>query len=270
MFLETRPIETVYLRGSIIDNGLSHIQNRGSFYAYYDDNKNIKGIALLGHFILIESDDDIATKGLAHFARTVSSPRLIRGETDTVEKFWASYSRNKTDAPRLRNRELFLVHRSHTKPSHIEQQVRPATINDLHLIADINAKMICEEGGDNPLEIDPTGFRKRLVSRIKKGRVWVLREGNSLIFKADVLAQTPESIYVEGIYVAPEYRRQGMGSKCLIQMESILLSQSDSISLTVNTENETAIEFYKKNGYEFHCDITTIYLHRSKVSSAAA
>src|SRR5205823_10579130 len=49
-----------------------------------------------------------------------------------------------------------------------------------------------EEGGANPLQTDPTGFRTRTIQRIEKERVWVWVEDNRLIFKADVISQRSE------------------------------------------------------------------------------
>lgn len=266
-FLETRPIETVFLRSSIHDNGLTNTQNRGSFYGCYDNFDNLTGLALLGHFFLVESYDESATMELARFARTFNTPRLIRGETNTIEKFWNFYSQNEF-APRLCNRELLLVQSSPVNPTEIENKVRPATTADVPLLVEVNAQMACDEGGDNPLEIDPVGFRRRLQERVNRGRVWVCREGDSLLFKSDVLAQTPESVYIEGVYVAPEKRKQGFGKKCLAQLGSVLLNKAESVCLTVNVENEPAINLYKKIGYKHHCDYTTIYLNRLQTAVA--
>jgi predicted GNAT family acetyltransferase len=40
----------------------------------------------------------------------------------------------------------------------------------------------------------------------------------------------------------------------------MLLERSESICLTVNEKNKTALKFYEKAGYQFHSHYETIYL----------
>lgn len=62
---------------------------------------------------------------------------------------------------------------------------------------------------------DREGFLKRVAPRIQQNRVFVFTDGNELVFKADIIAETAEVIYLEGIYVSEKYRGQGIGSQCL-------------------------------------------------------
>jgi len=48
--------------------------------------------------------------------------------------------------------------------------------------------------------------------------------------------------------------------RCLEQLSSTLLTQANSICLTINQKNRTAAGFYEKAGYKFHSDYETIYL----------
>jgi predicted GNAT family acetyltransferase len=96
--------------------------------------------------------------------------------------------------------------------------------------------------------------------RIEERRTWVLVEQGQLIFKADIISDTPEVVYLEGVYVRPEYRRQGHGSKCLTQLTRGLLNQTRSISLLVNQERQSAQEFFKKLGFVSRGLYDTIFL----------
>ena len=138
--------------------------------------------------------------------------------------------------------------------------LRPATLDDLERVLAVNALMAFEEGGVSPLQKDPGGFRRRTARRIERGRIWVLMQDNRLIFKADVIAMTPQVVYLEGVHVHPEERRKGHGLRCLKQLTSTLLTQANSICLTINQKNRAAAAFYEKAGYKFHSDYETIYL----------
>ena len=88
----------------------------------------------------------------------------------------------------------------------------------------------------------------------------MLVEQDQLIFKADIISDTPEVVYLEGVYVHPEYRRQGLGSKCLTQLTRGLLNQTRAISLLVNQERRQAQEFFKKLGFVSRGLYDTIFL----------
>ena len=59
--------------------------------------------------------------------------------------------------------------------------------------------MAFEEGGTSPMQRDPGGFRNRTSRRIEQGRVWTWYVDGRLIFKADIVSQTPDVTYLEGV-----------------------------------------------------------------------
>jgi len=262
-FLAVRPVHTVFMASLIRDNGLISPRNRGSFYAARDRGGNLDGIALIGHATLIEARSEAALASFARLAQNCSLAHLIRGEQDKIEYFWSHYAEPGC-APRLLCREMLLEQRV---PSVLRQYVkglRRATQDDLSHILTINAAMAVEESGVNPMEKDPEGFRERAARRIGQGRVWVWVEKDQLIFKAEVIAETPEATYLEGVYVNPAERGKGYGLDCMTQMGRALLDRTGSICLTVNEQVRHAFGFYVKAGYQLRSYYDTIYLqHRA-------
>jgi len=116
------------------------------------------------------------------------------------------------------------------------------------------------ESGINPLESDPVGFRRRCARRIEQGRTWVWIEQGKLIFKADVVAETPDIIYLEGISVSEQHRFKGYGLRCLTQLARNLLLNTKSICLLVNEENLSAQALYKKAGFKLQGLYDTIFV----------
>lgn len=55
-------------------------------------------------------------------------------------------------------------------------------------------------------------------------------------------------VWLEDLYVKPVYRREGISTQFFTYLES-LFPQAVRFKLEVETENETAIASYKKNGY---------------------
>lgn len=267
-YLAARPVTTVYMRSLIRDHGLCSPENRGDFFACFDEGGTVRGIALLGHATLIEADDDPVIEAFARFALTRPCPRLIRGERRTIDRFRRSYMSG-GDVPHLVNNEMLLIQRRWAADVAPVPDLRLATPDDLSLLAEVNAGLIEDEGGVNPLKHDPAGFKRRLLDRIERGRVWLWRESGRLIFKTDVLADTPESIYIEGVYVAPQERGRGFGVPCLTQLGRLLLERAGSVCLTVNESNHAALSFYLKAGYEPHSEYATVYLNPVERVAAA-
>ena len=125
----------------------------------------------------------------------------------------------------------------------------------------VQGQMAFEESGVNPMESDPEGFRRRCLRRIEQGRVWVWVEEGRLIFKADIISDTPEVIYVEGIWVAPGERGRGYGLRCLSQLSRDLLNRAGAVTLLVNEKAPGAITLYRRAGYKLCSYYDTIYLH---------
>jgi len=104
------------------------------------------------------------------------------------------------------------------------------------------------------------GFLKRVARRIKQDRVFVVLDGDTLVFKADIIAETDDVIYLEGVYVAPEYRGRGIGSKCLSSLSLDLLSRVEHICMLSNVEFEGAHKSFQKAGFRNTDQCTTLFV----------
>ena len=258
-FLATRPIHTVLMAAMIRDNGIVSPQNRGSFYAYRTPQGELEGVALVGHVTVIEARTEAALSTFARLTRHCLNTHLIRGEREMINRFWNYYA-NSGQEPRLVARELLFEQRQALPSLEPVEELRPATLEDMDQILKVNDALALQEGGISPLHRDPSGFRYRTSRRIEQGRVWVWVQDGKLIFKADIVAETPEVVYLEGVHVDRAERMKGYGSRYLTQLGQILTARGKSICLTVNEKNKKALTFYEKVGYQFHSHYETIYL----------
>ena len=258
-FFAARPLHTVFMASLIHDNGVVSRHNRGSFYACRDRLGRLDGVALVGHATVVEAHTESSVAAFARLARNCDNTHLIRGERETIECFWKYYA-SAGQEPRVICRELFLQQNERPALNEVVDDLRPAHLNELEQVMKVNAAMAVQEAGVSPLNHDASGFRQRTARRIEQGRVWVWVQEGRLVFKADVIAETPEAIYVEGVHVHPEERMKGHGLRCLNHLSSILLARSNSICLTVNEDNKKAVAFYAKAGYQVSSLYETIYL----------
>ena len=258
-FLNERPTLTFGMAGFIRRNGIVSPHNRGKFYACRNEHGELTGVALIGRYILFETRSDAAIEAFAHLAQDCRNAHMLLGEQGEVEIFWRYYA-DGGQSPRLYGREYLFEQRW---PVEVKQEVaglRLATIDDLDLIVPAHAQIAFAESGIDPLQVDPEGFRKRCARRIEMGQSWVLVENGRLLFKAEVVTDTPETIYLEGIWVDPLERGKGIGSRCMSQLSRSFLLRSSSVCVLVNERFKSAQAFYKKAGFKFISHYDTIFL----------
>jgi predicted GNAT family acetyltransferase len=254
-------MHTVVLAGFIRDNGLVSPLNRGTFHGCRNRQGQLEGVALIGHATLMETTTDRALEAFAELAQKCTTAHLIMGEQHRIDDFWNYYAEGGQEI-RLACRELLFELRW---PIEVHQEIsglRPATLADLELVIPVHAELALAESGVNPLEKDPQGFRQRCARRIEQGRTWVWVDGGELIFKAEVISETPEVIYLEGVWVNPSLRGQRLGLRCMSQLAQNLLSHTQSLCLLVNETNTAAQLFYKRAGYKLRGIYDTIFLQQ--------
>jgi predicted GNAT family acetyltransferase len=261
-FLAERPRHTVCMTGFIRDNGLVSPHNRGIFYGCRNSENRLEGVALIGHATLIEVRTSRAMREFGLVAQTHTRTHMIMGEVDAVEEFWNYYADEGQEMRRACRELLFELRHAMDVPGEVGE-MRRANLGDLDQIVPVQAAMAEFESGVNPFEVDPEGFRARCARRIEMGRIWVLEEDGKLVFKADILADTPDVIYLEGVWVAPAERGKGIGRKCMRQLCRDLLTRSKSVCLLVNEESERAHTFYRMCNFKMRGVYDSIFLRQN-------
>jgi predicted GNAT family acetyltransferase len=260
-FLAERPIHTVFIATLLRDNGAVSPNNRGTFYVCRNRSKKIEGIGLIGHATIVEARTDQAVAAFAQLAAHSQHAYLIRGERHTVEAFWQHYTEVGQEA-RLVSREMLFEKTERTPPFEPVPELRLATLQEAEHVIAINALLASEERDSDPRQSDPTGFRARIERRINQNRIWIWMRDGKPIFKADIVGDTPEMIYLEGIHVHPDERKKGYGQRCLLQLSSILARPGRSVCLTINARRANAVAFYVRAGFDYHSEYETIYLRK--------
>jgi predicted GNAT family acetyltransferase len=257
-FLAERPLHTVIMVGFINDNGVVNPLNRGTFYACRNAQKQLEGVALIGHVTLFEVRTDAALEAFAQLARSCPRVSMLAGEQEKLERFWEHYAAD-SQTPRQLSREFLYVQHEFVEMQAVGN-VRQAQADDVELLLPVNALMVSEVSGVNPLETDPLGFRLRLMRRIEQGRVLVWIERDEVLFTASIVSDTSKVIYIEGVYVSPAHRGKGYGLRCMSQVSKRLLARTRAICGFVNEQNRPAHAFYRKAGYVSDCCYKKIYV----------
>ena len=262
-FLAERPVHTVVMSGYIHDNGLDSPFNRGRFYACRDSAGRLQGVALIGHATFVEARTERALEAFARAAQEHRATHMLLGERDMVRRFWRYYA-DAGQLPRVYCRELLFEQRWPVEAHAHVTGLRLATLDDLPLVMPVHAALAYEESGVNPLDEDLAGFRLRCARRIGQGRVWVLVRDGRLVFKVDVISETLDCVYVEGLYVDQPERRKGHALGCLSQLTRLLLERADSVCALANEQNLGAQSLLAKAGFKLRGHYDTLFLERAE------
>ncbi len=249
-FLTIRPVHTVVMTSFIQDNGMENADNRGLFYGYRNAEGTLEGVALIGHTTLIEARSEKSLMAFAHVARQSATPiHIMMSDGKTIETFWNLY-REDNRAPRLVCTELLFELSFPFPIQNCEWNVRLANADELEQIAVAHDEVAFIESGSSPMLKDREGFLKRCLKRIEQKRTFVVFDDGKLVFKADIVAETSEVMYLEGIYVAPEYRGKDIGSSCLSNLSQQLMRRVDNVCLLSNVEFKGAHRSFVKAGFK--------------------
>lgn len=249
-FLKVSPVHTVVMTSFVQDNGLANADNRGKFYGYRNTDGRFEGVALIGHTTLIEARSDKSLTAFARVARRSETPiHFIMAGGKTIEDFWQRYA-DDGRPPRLVCSELLFELNSLFFPPRREWDIRLAVPSELEVIARVHDEVAFIESGRRPMAKDRSGFLKRCLKRIEQNRTFVVFRDGELIFKADIAAETSETIYLEGVYVAPEMRGRGVGANCLSHLSLQLLKRVNNLCLLSNIKFKNAHRSFTKAGYK--------------------
>ena len=137
------------------------------------------------------------------------------------------------------------------------RRVRPT---ELDVLLPASVAMFTEEVGVSPLGPDGgAAYRARVAELIALGRAFARIEDGRVMFKAEIGAVTPHACQVQGVWVRPELRGQGLavaGMAAVVQ--EALRTIAPVVSLYVNDFNAPARAVYRKVGFTELATLTSI------------
>ncbi len=222
----------------------------GEMWGRFDGGELVSACHLGANLVPIEATEDDArafgeralTRG-----RTVST---IVGRHDAVKTFWHTVSESwgrprefRWDQPHM---ELIGPPRVEPDP-HVRRAVR----SDLSVLYPACVAMYTEEVGVSP-ELGGGGdlYRARILQLMSRGWSFARFEGGRVIFKAEVACASPNAAQIQGVYVAPDRRGEGIAAHGMAAVAEIVRREiAPRVSLYVNEFNTPARRAYERVGY---------------------
>ncbi|MBF4770093.1 GNAT family N-acetyltransferase [Nocardioides agariphilus] len=138
--------------------------------------------------------------------------------------------------------------------------VRPSRAEDFAALYPACVAMYTEELGVSPeLGGAADGYRARVRQLIQFGWSFARYEAGRVVFKAEVAFATPTNAQVQGVWVTPERRGEGLAVGGMAAVVALVRSRiSPVVSLYVNDWNQPARRAYDRVGFEQTATFSTV------------
>ena len=149
-----------------------------------------------------------------------------------------------------------------------DEAVEVVTLEQLSAVFAASVDMFTQEVGFSPLERGQAGYLARVRSTIR-GRNCFARISDTLplggavgnwpatnqaeqvLFKADIGIRAPRIVQVQGVWVHPDVRQQGLGAAGMAAVVAqVRAAGHTTVSLYANDFNDVALRMYTRVGFE--------------------
>jgi hypothetical protein len=248
--LEEHPLETVFLRSEIRQGAL----RQGSLLGVErGGQRRLRGVLMHGPLVVPWAPDPRDLDALARALRPhLPWIQLMVGPQDQVTRLQEQLASQLPPVRTLRAEQphYALDFGSVVPPPSDPPPLRRARTDELERLVAAGAAMHLEEVGFDPMTVDPSGYRERVLALIRRGRLYVWMEGDRVAFKAECSSVTPEAVQLQGVWTDPALRRQGRASLAMATLCNMLLAETEWVTLFVNDFNDTAIRVYERTGFK--------------------
>ena len=231
----------------------------GEMWGRFDGGDLVAACHVGANLVPVEATADDA-RAFAERALTRSrSVSTIVGQHESVEVFWNTVAET-WDRPReLRWRQ---PHLEIDHPPLVEghPDVRRTTRADLDLLYPACVAMYTEEVGVSPeLGGGAELYRARVQQLISRGWSFARFEGDRLVFKAEVACSSPHAAQIQGVFVPPDRRGEGIAASGMAAVVELVRREiAPHVSLYVNEWNLPARRAYEKVGFRETTRFSTV------------
>jgi len=183
---------------------------------------------------------------VADEARGCSS---IVGSADAVLGMWDRLAPRWGPAREVRGNQPLLAidGPSPVPPDPRVRLVRPDEIGALY---PASVAMYTEEVGVPPAGGDDPSYRERVSDLVRARRAYARFAAGRVIFKAEVAVVTRHTAQIQGVWVDPQWRGQGMATAGMAMVvQDVLARVAPTVSLYVNDYNTPARRAYARCGF---------------------
>lgn len=248
--LGTDPVRNVFVEHRARLTRLEPRWLGGEVWGWFDDGRLTSMCHVAANLVPVLADQDALTAFARRAAKRGRTCSTIVGPRDQVKGLWGVLG-ERWPAPREERWDqphLVISGAPQVAPDPLVRRTEP---DDIDVLYPACVDMYTEEVGVSPECDGGRGlYRARVAQLIGRGWSFARLEHGRVVFKAEVACATPTACQVQGVYVDPTRRGEGLaaaGMAAVVQMA--LRDIAPVVSLYVNAHNAPARAAYTRVGF---------------------
>ncbi len=248
--LEREPIAGAQVADLVNGTGVNWWRS-GARLLGHGSGKSIDALCWCGVNMIPVGADATAAAAFAGFARAERrrSSSLV-GPADVVLDMWSTIQPRWGPAREVRADQPLLLADQPAVPAP-DPRVRLARAGELDVLLPAAIAMYTAEVGVSPVtRRGGSGYRRRISDLIAGGRAYVRIDAGEVVFKADLAVLTPRTAQIQGVWVPPGRRGEGLATAGVSAVLADAFRRGiPTVSLYVNHNNVPARRVYERCGF---------------------
>ncbi|MCW2770553.1 MAG: family N-acetyltransferase [Aeromicrobium sp.] len=260
VLLDRDPLVNLFVRNRVDATRLQTRWLGGQVWGYFEDDVLVSACHAGANVVPVQA----TPRAIEAFAEQAISdnvrPSSIVGPRESVLPLWRLLEPRWGPArsPRLDQPFMVLDHDSRLRP---DPRVRRVLIDEFDTVYPACVAMFTEEVGVDPEVGNRSGYRARVAQLISQGWSFAIVEDDQVVFKAEVGAATTQACQLQGVYVHPDLRGQGLAASALAGVVKLVRETvAPVVTLYVNDHNTAARRAYERVGFEHTTTFASILL----------
>lgn len=253
--LGREPVANAFVTSRVQVAGLDPWRLGGEMWGWYEDGM-LTSLCYAGANLVPICATPRAVRAFADRARRAGRRcSSIVGPAEATTQLWRLLEPSWGPAREVRRHQPLMVTDRLPDPSLIapDPYVRRIRKDEMETIMPACVAMFTEEVGISPLAGDGgLLYQARVAELVGTGRSFArLDQHGRVAFKAEIGAATPHACQIQGVWVAPEYRGQGLAAPGMAAVLRYALADvAPVVSLYVNDFNTPARRTYLRVGFQ--------------------
>lgn len=249
--LDRDPVTNVFVASRVYVAGVDPWRLGGELWGYYESG-SLTSLCYAGaNLVPVEAGPE-AIRSFADRARRQGRRcSSIVGPATAAANLWGLLEPVWGPAREVRPSQPLMVATAPSTTVVPDPLVRRVRRDEVDIAMPACVAMFTEEVGVSPLAGDGGAlYRARVAELVGAGRAFARIEDGKVVFKAEIGAVTPHACQIQGVWVAPERRGEGLSEIGMAAVLDYALREIAPVaSLYVNSYNRPARAAYKRVGF---------------------
>jgi len=223
----------------------------GEMWGYVEDGRLVSACHSAANLVPVSATPTAVDAFVGRALRQGRRCSTIVGPADAVGLLWEGLSHEWSTPREFRWNQPHLEIAGPPRVSP-DPAVRRTTPDDLEALYPACVAMYTEEVGVSPESGGGADmYRARVAQLVSKGWSFARIEDGRVVFKAEIAAVSPHACQVQGVYVDPTRRGEGLATAGMAAVVDMALRDiAPVVSLYVNEHNTAARRVYEAVGME--------------------